>query len=258
MPHRVRTAASRPCFYDRRRVRPARAAAAVVRRPRARPAVAARRQRRPGGCWSRSSCCSRRRWRACCRCTTPGWRAGHARPTSRPSRPVRRSARGAGSATRAVRSASTPPPPRSPEQLAGEVPDDYDSLRALPGVGDYTASAVLAFAFGRRQPVLDTNVRRVLARVVGGQGAPARRGDRRREDGRRRAAARRRADRGDLVGRPDGARRAGVLRGLARGATTARCADACAWRARRLPGVRRAARAAARPGPAPTGSAEAG
>jgi A/G-specific adenine glycosylase len=50
----------------------------------------------------------------------------------------------------------------------GEVPDDYDALRSLPGVGDYTASAVLAFAFGHRQPVLDTNVRRVLTRVVGG------------------------------------------------------------------------------------------
>jgi A/G-specific adenine glycosylase len=50
----------------------------------------------------------------------------------------------------------------------GEVPDTFDALRSLPGVGDYTASAVLAFAFGRRQPVLDTNVRRVLARLVGG------------------------------------------------------------------------------------------
>ncbi len=50
----------------------------------------------------------------------------------------------------------------------GEVPDSFDALRALPGVGDYTASAVLAFAFGRRQPVLDTNVRRVLARLVAG------------------------------------------------------------------------------------------
>jgi A/G-specific adenine glycosylase len=54
------------------------------------------------------------------------------------------------------------------EQHAGVVPDSYDALRALPGVGDYTASAVLAFAFGRRQAVLDTNVRRVLARVVTG------------------------------------------------------------------------------------------
>lgn len=54
----------------------------------------------------------------------------------------------------------------------GEVPDTYDALRALPGVGDYTASAVLAFAFGRRQPVLDTNVRRVLARVVTGTEFP--------------------------------------------------------------------------------------
>lgn len=47
----------------------------------------------------------------------------------------------------------------------GDVPDDYDALLALPGVGDYTASAVLAFAFGRRRPVLDTNVRRVLTRL---------------------------------------------------------------------------------------------
>ena len=53
-------------------------------------------------------------------------------------------------------------------QHGGTVPDTYDALRALPGVGDYTASAVLAFAFGRRQAVLDTNVRRVLARVVTG------------------------------------------------------------------------------------------
>jgi A/G-specific adenine glycosylase len=58
------------------------------------------------------------------------------------------------------------------EQHAGEVPADYDALRALPGVGDYTACAVLAFAFGRRMPVLDTNVRRVLARVVAGAELP--------------------------------------------------------------------------------------
>jgi A/G-specific adenine glycosylase len=54
------------------------------------------------------------------------------------------------------------------EQHDGRVPDTYDALRALPGVGDYTASAVLAFAFGRRQAVLDTNARRVLARIVTG------------------------------------------------------------------------------------------
>jgi A/G-specific adenine glycosylase len=58
------------------------------------------------------------------------------------------------------------------EQHQGAVPDTYDALRALPGVGDYTASAVLAFAFGRRQPVLDTNVRRVLARVESGTEFP--------------------------------------------------------------------------------------
>jgi A/G-specific adenine glycosylase len=50
----------------------------------------------------------------------------------------------------------------------GEVPDSYDALRALPGIGEYTASAVLAFAFRRRVAVLDTNVRRVLARTAEG------------------------------------------------------------------------------------------
>ena len=51
------------------------------------------------------------------------------------------------------------------ERHGGRVPDDRAALLALPGVGEYTASAVLAFAYGRRVRVLDTNVRRVLARV---------------------------------------------------------------------------------------------
>jgi A/G-specific adenine glycosylase len=53
------------------------------------------------------------------------------------------------------------------------VPSDRDALLALPGVGDYTASAVASFAFGGRHPVLDTNVRRVFARVVDGVAFPA-------------------------------------------------------------------------------------
>jgi A/G-specific adenine glycosylase len=59
------------------------------------------------------------------------------------------------------------------ELHGGEVPDSYDELVALPGVGDYTASAIASFAFGRRHVVLDTNVRRVLTRVVGGREQPA-------------------------------------------------------------------------------------
>jgi len=58
-------------------------------------------------------------------------------------------------------------------QHGGSVPADYASLRALPGVGDYTAAAVAAFAFRQRQVVLDTNVRRVLARAVTGVAGPA-------------------------------------------------------------------------------------
>ncbi len=56
---------------------------------------------------------------------------------------------------------------------AGEVPSDIEALRALPGVGDYTASAVASFAFGQAHVVLDTNVRRVLARLDAGQAQPA-------------------------------------------------------------------------------------
>lgn len=58
------------------------------------------------------------------------------------------------------------------ERYAGEVPDSYDELLTLPGVGDYTAAAVASFAFGRRHVVLDTNVRRVLGRVLAGQEFP--------------------------------------------------------------------------------------
>lgn len=55
----------------------------------------------------------------------------------------------------------------------GQVPSSYDDLLALPGVGEYTAAAVASFAFGQRHPVLDTNVRRVLARAVTGVELPA-------------------------------------------------------------------------------------
>ena len=50
----------------------------------------------------------------------------------------------------------------------GVVPTAYDDLRALPGIGDYTAAAVSAFAYGARVAVLDTNVRRVYRRVFDG------------------------------------------------------------------------------------------
>nr|WP_284439923.1 A/G-specific adenine glycosylase [Cellulomonas wangsupingiae] len=59
------------------------------------------------------------------------------------------------------------------ERHGGVLPDDEATLLALPGVGPYTAAAVRAFAFGRRSVVLDTNVRRVLARLVAGEALPA-------------------------------------------------------------------------------------
>jgi A/G-specific adenine glycosylase len=54
------------------------------------------------------------------------------------------------------------------QQHGGEVPHEHSELLSLPGVGEYTAAAVASFAYGRRHIVLDTNVRRVFARVVTG------------------------------------------------------------------------------------------
>ena len=56
------------------------------------------------------------------------------------------------------------------ERHGGVVPRSVEELLALPGVGDYTARAVAAFAYGDRHPVVDTNVRRVIARAIKGQG----------------------------------------------------------------------------------------
>lgn len=58
------------------------------------------------------------------------------------------------------------------ERHEGEVPSDVSALLGLPGVGDYTARAVSVFAFGQRHPVVDINIRRVIARAVLGLAAP--------------------------------------------------------------------------------------
>jgi len=53
-------------------------------------------------------------------------------------------------------------------EYAGVVPSDVDTLLSLPGIGAYTARALVCFAYGQRVPVVDTNVRRVVARAVHG------------------------------------------------------------------------------------------
>ncbi|MDP3208804.1 MAG: A/G-specific adenine glycosylase, partial [Rhodoglobus sp.] len=52
------------------------------------------------------------------------------------------------------------------ERYGGVVPRDVPTLQSLPGIGEYTSRAVAAFAYGDRHPVVDTNVRRVIARAV--------------------------------------------------------------------------------------------
>lgn len=58
------------------------------------------------------------------------------------------------------------------ERHGGRVPADPVALRALPGIGEYTAAAVSSFAFDIPETVVDTNVRRVIARAVRGEGLP--------------------------------------------------------------------------------------
>jgi len=60
----------------------------------------------------------------------------------------------------------------------GIIPDDLDRLRALPGVGRYTAGAVLSFAYERRAPAVDTNVGRVIRRAFHPRASRDARGDR--------------------------------------------------------------------------------
>jgi len=61
------------------------------------------------------------------------------------------------------------------ERYGGRLPDDVDTLKTLPGVGEYTAGAVASIAFGMAAPAVDGNVRRVLCRLLDeGDPSPAR------------------------------------------------------------------------------------
>ncbi|MCE4624965.1 MAG: hypothetical protein F7C35_03775 [Desulfurococcales archaeon] len=53
------------------------------------------------------------------------------------------------------------------EKYNGEVPDKWEELVSLPGIGVYLAGAVLSFGFGKKAPVLDSNVIRLLSRLTG-------------------------------------------------------------------------------------------
>jgi A/G-specific adenine glycosylase len=119
------------------------------------------------------------------------------------------------------------------ERHGGEVPRDVEALLALPGIGPYTARAVAVFHFGDRHPVVDTNVRRVVARAVHGRGEAGP------------AAKRDLADVEALLpeGRADAAvvsialMELGALVCTARAPRCGECpiADACAWRAAGYP-----------------------
>ena len=49
----------------------------------------------------------------------------------------------------------------------GKIPEDFDQFKKLPGVGEYTAGAVLSIAYGKKIPAIDTNILRVMSRILG-------------------------------------------------------------------------------------------
>ncbi|MGQ0558448.1 MAG: A/G-specific adenine glycosylase [Sphingosinicella sp.] len=53
------------------------------------------------------------------------------------------------------------------ERHGGRFPEESEALRALPGIGDYTAGAIAAIAFGRPEAAVDANVERIVARLFG-------------------------------------------------------------------------------------------
>ncbi|MFI0431938.1 MAG: A/G-specific adenine glycosylase [Candidatus Nanopelagicales bacterium] len=116
----------------------------------------------------------------------------------------------------------------------GLVPTRYRELIALPGIGDYTASAVVSFAFAGRATVLDVNVRRLFARLLEGQPSTTPHVT---------AAERRLAD--ALVPEHEPARWAAATMELGQVVCTARnpdcdrcpVADRCAWLAAGKPGA---------------------
>ncbi len=58
-------------------------------------------------------------------------------------------------------------------ELSGKIPEDENELRKLPGIGEYTAAAMAAFAFNKRSLVLDINIRRLFARLFDGVEVPS-------------------------------------------------------------------------------------
>jgi len=120
------------------------------------------------------------------------------------------------------------------ERHEGRVPDTYEALLALPGVGDYTAAAVASFAYRRSHVVLDTNVRRVLSRVVAAVEHPARTVTRAERD---LATGLLPADGSTAAAWAVGTMELGAVVCVASGPRCGRCpvADLCAWRAAGYP-----------------------
>ncbi len=119
-------------------------------------------------------------------------------------------------------------------QHGGEVPTDHADLLSLPGVGDYTAAAIAAFAHGQRHIVLDTNVRRVLTRLLEGSEFPGASVTRAERDLAERALPR---DDTSAATWSVAVMELGALVCTANNPSCERCpvADACAWRAAGYP-----------------------
>ena len=170
--------------------------------------------------------------------------AGVAGPLAHAGRPRRRGPRRGGArlgpAGLPAPRAAAAPGRAAPivERHGGEVPSTEEALRALPGIGAYTAAAVACFAFRRPTVVVDTNVRRVLVRTLLGEAQAAPAMTRAERD---LAVAALPEDRDDAVVWNVAAMELGALVCTARSPRCDDCpvADLCAWNRAGRPGIHR-------------------
>ena len=123
------------------------------------------------GC--RKSCCSRPASRRSGRISRNSWRAGRMSRRSAAPRSTTCCGCGPGSAIIRGRATCTPARSRCCAIMAASFPDTEEGLRALPGIGPYTAAAIAAIAFDRRTMPVDGNIERVVSRLFTRRGAAA-------------------------------------------------------------------------------------
>ena len=115
---------------------------------------------------SARSCCSRRRWPRCAATSSDSSRRCRRSTPWPPPRKTRCCGFGKAWAITAAPGNSIGPPESSSPNIGGQFPADAEQVRRLPGIGRYTAGAILSIAFDAPEPILEANTIRLLSRLL--------------------------------------------------------------------------------------------